>query len=90
MKNTAITDIAAVMEWTTAYKEIEIDGAVFLLEESGFCIKDESFVFYGQPSSEDGSVKHFCSTNGQNEIYLSLNEIPNTIHKVELTLTNNS
>ncbi|MET3655539.1 hypothetical protein [Sporosarcina psychrophila] len=25
-KNSAITDIAAVMEWTTANKEMEIDG----------------------------------------------------------------
>lgn len=86
-KNTAITDIVAVMEWTTANKEVEIDGAAFLLEESGLCKSDESFVFYGQPSSENGSVKHFGSSNGQNEIYLSLNAIPATIHKVALTLT---
>jgi len=49
-KNTAITDIVAVMEWTTTNKEMEIDGAAFLLEESGLCKNDESFVFYGQPS----------------------------------------
>lgn len=86
-KNTAITDIVAVMEWTTANKEMEIDGAAFLLEESGLCRNDESFVFYGQPSSKEGSVKHFGTTTGQNEIHLSLNEIPTTIHKVALTLT---
>ncbi|MET3655540.1 TerD family protein [Sporosarcina psychrophila] len=58
-----------------------------MLEESGICKNDDSFVFYGQPSSKEGSVKHFGSTNGQNEIHLSLNEIPDTIHKVALTLT---
>lgn len=86
-KNTTITNITAVMEWTTANKEIEIDGAAFLLGESGLCKNDESFVFYGQPSSKEGSVKHFGSTNGQNEIQLSLREIPDTIQKIALTLT---
>ncbi len=86
-KNTGITDIIAVLEWTTANKEIEIDGAAFLLEASGLCKNDESFVFYGQPSSNEGSVKHYGTTNGQNEIHLSLSEIPNTIQKIALTLT---
>ena len=86
-KNTAITDIVAVLEWTTTNKEMEIDGAAFLLDESGLCKNDESFVFYGQPFSIDGSVKHFDSTNGQNEIQLSLDKVPPTIHKIALTLT---
>ena len=86
-RNTAITDISAVLEWQTTNKEIEIDGAAFLLDESGHCQNDESFVFYGQPASIEGSVKHFESTNGQNEIQLSLDKIPPTIKKIALTLT---
>ncbi len=86
-RNTTITDISAVLEWTTANKEIEIDGAAFLLDESGQCKNDENFVFYGQPASIEGSVKHFEPKYGQNEIQLSLNKIPTTIKKIALTLT---
>jgi len=86
-KNTAITDISAVLEWTTANTEMEIDGAAFLLDEGGHCKNDESFVFYGQPTSIEGSVKHIETKNGQNELQLSLNKIPTTIEKVALTLT---
>ena len=75
-KNTAITDIVTVLEWTTINKEMEIDGAAFLLDEGGLCKNDESFIFYGQPFSIDKSVKHFSSTNGQNEIHLSLDKVP--------------
>lgn len=86
-KNTAITDIVTVLEWTTINKEMEIDGAAFLLDEGGLCKNDESFIFYGQPFSIDKSVKHFSSTNGQNEFHLSLDKVPNTIQKIALTLT---
>ena len=86
-KNTAITDIVAVLEWKTANTEMEIDGAAFLLDEEGRCKNDESFIFYGQPSSIDGSVKHFGSTNAKNEIHFSLSKIPVATQKIALTLT---
>lgn len=86
-KNTSISAISAILEWTTGNNDMDIDGAAFLLDAGGRCENDESFVFYGQPSSEDGSVKHIGSANRRNEIQLSLRAIPAAIQKIALTLT---
>lgn len=57
------------------------------MEKNGKCKNDYSFVFYGQPSSLDGSIKHIGSTNSSSEIHMSLDTIPSTIEKIALTLT---
>ncbi|MBK3496268.1 TerD family protein [Viridibacillus sp. YIM B01967] len=86
-KNSTTKDIAIVLEWEKPNIEMEIDGAAFLLEQNGQCKDDKHFVFYGQPSSMNGSVQHIGSTNSTAEIHMSLEIIPADVQKIALTIT---
>jgi len=43
-KGNNVSEIVAVLEWKTGNKEVEIDGAAFLLEGNGRCKNDESYI----------------------------------------------
>lgn len=86
-KGKNVTELIAVLEWTAGNKEMEIDGAAFLLEGNGRCKNDESFIFYGQPVSLDSSVNHVASSGNQNEIHIALNKISKEVQKIAFTLT---
>lgn len=86
-KGTNIYDLVVVLEWNTTNKEIEIDGAAFLLESNGLCKNDDSFIFYGQPTSPDGSIKHVASSGNKNEIQIALKRVSNGIHRIAFSLT---
>jgi tellurium resistance protein TerD len=59
--NPALKKILAGLQWderTTEGEKWDLDGSVFLLDENGKLISDKHFVFYNEPVSPDGAVKH--------------------------------
>lgn len=86
-KGKNISDLIAVLEWETSNKQIEIDAAAFLLNESGHCKNETGFIFYGNPASIDGSVRVVASEGKRNEIQIDLKRISKEINKIAFTLT---
>ncbi|WP_180955298.1 TerD family protein [Peribacillus deserti] len=85
-KARAISDIVVTLDYSSGKKDMEIDGAAFLLEENGKCKGDEGFVFYGQPATADCSVRHTLNKR-QNEIHIQLKTAPTHVQKIAFTLT---
>lgn len=51
--------IDVVMGWDAeAFSPEDVDASCFMLGENGQVVGDDWFVFYNQPSSPDGSVRH--------------------------------
>lgn len=86
-KGKNLSDIVVVLDRSTSNKEMEVDGAAFLLEANGRCKNDESFIFYGQPASADGSIKLASPSGNQNEIHINLHKVSPDIQKIAFTLT---
>ncbi|KOS69099.1 tellurium resistance protein [Lysinibacillus contaminans] len=68
-------------------EKIELDASVFLLAENGKVRSDADFIFYGQPSSECGSVKKNASGNKHQQFQIEWSEIPTDIQKIVFSLT---
>lgn len=74
--------------WSTGNAEMGIDAAGFLLSEQGKCERDEDFIFYGNPVSQDGSVNHAAAGKGDKEsITVALSRLPQKVARIALTLT---
>ncbi|MDO6658080.1 TerD domain-containing protein [Anaerobacillus sp. 1_MG-2023] len=86
-KGRSVSDLNIMIEWQNEHQSIEVDAAAFLLNETGKCRGDESFIFYGQPVSIDQSVKQFKQGDNQNETHISLQKVSSDIQKVAFTLT---
>lgn len=72
---------------------LDLDVSVFLLGKDGLTRKDEDFVFYNQPSTPDGGVKHGGDSrtgagDGDDEtILIDLHAVPFDVLKIVFTLT---
>ena len=63
--NTPLTGIKVCLGWDILNTACDLDASAFMLGADGRVIGDDWFVFYGQPVSPDGSVRHSGdSTNG--------------------------
>lgn len=59
-----------------------------MLSERGRCERDEDFIFYGNPVSQDGAVTHTVLNQGDKEsLSVSLSRLPQQVARIALTLT---
>jgi tellurium resistance protein TerD len=72
---------------------LDLDVSVFMLDKNNQTRMDEDFVFYNQPSTPDGGVKHGGDSrtgagDGDDEvIFIDLHAVPFDILKIVFTLT---
>lgn len=87
-KGKNVNEITLSFGWSTANQEMGIDAAAFLLSERGRCERDEDFIFYGNPVSQDGAVTHTVLNQGDKEsLSVSLSRLPQQVARIALTLT---
>ena len=73
--------------------DFDLDASAFLLGADGRVRKDEDFIFYGNLTSTDGSVRHTGDNrtgdgDGDDEvILLNLEKVPAEIQKIAITVT---
>lgn len=83
----SVSDIIVTLDWQHDDQGIEVDAAAFLLNETGKCSGDESFLFYGQPISNDQSVKQVMHGDHRNDTHISLKGLSSSVRKIAFTLT---
>ncbi len=87
-KGRDLNELILSFGWTARNAEMGIDAAAFLLSEQGKCERDEDFIFYGNPVSQDGSVNHAAAGNGDKEsITVMLPRLSQKVARIALTLT---
>lgn len=75
--------------------DFDLDAAAFLLSESGKVANDADFIFYNNKEHASGSVVHTGDNltgegDGDDEqIKVDLNKVPETISKIDFTVTIN-
>ena len=73
--------------------DFDLDASAFLVGADGRVRKDEDFIFYGNLTSTDGSVRHTGDNrtgdgDGDDEvILLNLEKVPAEIQKIAITVT---
>lgn len=61
----ALTNIQVCLGWDIMNQACDLDASAFMLGADGRVLGDDWFVFYGQTTSPDGSIRHSGdSTNG--------------------------
>ncbi len=74
--------------WDANDARCDVDASAFLLGESGRVLSDEGFVFYGQQTSSDGSVRFQPSGADDREtITVDIARIDPRIRKIVFVLT---
>ena len=86
-KNNATKTFRFRIQWQQPEKEMDLDISAFLLHAGDRCLKDEHFIFYGQPQSVGGSVSHLSIADNEGAIDIAFRKIPEGIEKIALTLT---
>ncbi|WP_419882553.1 TerD family protein [Peribacillus sp. B-H-3] len=76
------------LDWQTS-NHFDIDVSAFLLGEDEKIVREEDFVFYGQTSSSNGSVRleDSLSTIEKQRFIINLSEVVEEVHKISFTLT---
>lgn len=73
--------------------DFDLDAAAFLLGDDGKVLNDESFIFYNNLESRDGSVRHTGDNltgagDGDDEvIVINLAKVPQEVKKIAITVT---
>ncbi|MNI49929.1 General stress protein 16U [compost metagenome] len=82
------SEIKICLGWDTDNRDIEIDGAAFLLSERGICENDEDFICNSQPISRQQAVIH-AERGGQDKEVITIKPalIPKDIHRIVITLS---
>ncbi len=89
-KGRSLTHLSLQFGWSTAKKDMSIDAAAFLLSDQNCCVRDEDFVFYGNPLGSQGAVAHSVvhSVEGDREaIHISFSKLPESVYKIAFTVT---
>lgn len=60
-----LSTIQVCLGWDITNQACDLDASAFMLGVDGRVIGDDWFVFYGQPSSPDGSVQHSGDSQGE-------------------------
>lgn len=68
---------------------LDIDASAFLLDENDKVVREEDFIFYGQPESDNGAVRleDSISTIEKQRFITSLENIAGDVQKISFTLT---
>ncbi|QNG37195.1 TerD family protein [Geodermatophilaceae bacterium NBWT11] len=78
--------VRCVIAW--GQSEVEVDASALLLTSSGRVRNDADMVFYNQPTSEDGGVRHLGSAltehGGQESLAIDLESLPVDVVTVAL------
>ncbi len=85
-KNKTVQMFRFHIKWQSK-KEMEVDISAFLLDSGNQCVKDEHFIFYGQPQGVDGSVSHHSISHHEEAIDISFQKVPSYIEKIALAST---
>ena len=60
-----LSEIQVCLGWDLINQACDLDASAFMLGADGKVVGDDWFVFYGQPTSPDGSIVHYGdSTDG--------------------------
>lgn len=91
-----LTNILIGLGWdarATNGAAFDLDASVFMLSASGKVRGDADFIFFNQPASADGSVKHLGdNTTGEGEgddeqITVDLSKVPEEVEKLVIGVT---
>jgi len=91
-----LTNIIIGLGWdarATNGAAFDLDASVFMLSASGKVRGDADFIFFNQPASADGSVKHLGdNTTGEGEgddeqITVDLSKVPEEVEKLVIGVT---
>ncbi|WP_342431136.1 TerD family protein [Neobacillus sp. FSL H8-0543] len=76
------------LDWR-APRHFDIDVSAFLLGQDEQIVREEDFVFYGQPVSSNGSVslEESISTIEKQHFTINLANVPEEVQKIAFTLT---
>ncbi|WP_144553331.1 TerD family protein [Bacillus sp. X1(2014)] len=76
------------LDWK-APSYFDIDVSAFMVGQEDKIIREEDFVFYGQPQSSNGSVclEESISTMEKQHYLIDLLKVPVDVHKISFTLT---
>ena len=73
--------------------EFDLDASAFMLGANGRVRKEEDFIFYSNPVSSDGSVRHSgdnrtgAGEGDDEQIQVDLSLVPATVEKIDFTVT---
>lgn len=95
--NPGLKKVRVGLGWDTnkydGQSDFDLDAEVFLLGSNEKVTSDADFIFYNQPTSQDGSVQHMGDNRtGEGEgddesIEIDLAKISSTIEKIRFTVT---
>jgi stress response protein SCP2 len=71
--------VRATLGWSS---DVEVDASGLLLTSSGRVRSDDDFVFYNQPRSTDGSVRHTGGAPREDSVEVDLAALPGQIERV--------
>jgi stress response protein SCP2 len=78
-------ELTVEVSWQAA-PGMDLDASALLLTDAGKVRSDDDFIFYNQPASADGSVKHAGSLpGGGDRIVVDAGRVPDSIDKVTFT-----
>ena len=89
-----LTSIRIGLGWDVINQECDLDASAFMLGADGRVIGDDWFVFYGQPTSPDNSIRHSGDSKGQGvgddeTIDINLMAINPNVKKITFVVTIN-
>ncbi len=93
--NPNLSEIQVCLGWDILNQACDLDASAIMLGADNKVVGDDWFVFYGQPTSPDGSITHMCdSTNGAGAgddeiININLNKIDQRVQKIAFVVTIN-
>lgn len=93
--NSALDEIDVCLGWDVSAQNYDLDSEAFLLGPNDKVIGDEWFVFYNQPCSPDGSVRHSGDNKtgegfGDDEIInIKLSRVNPSVSKIVFVVTIN-
>ncbi|MGC5326530.1 TerD family protein [Brevibacillus sp. SYSU BS000544] len=87
--NNGSAKLKVCLGWSSLPAGADIDGAAFLLDETGKCRNDEDFIFYGNPTSVGSAIMHAKGTETGNQEVLSLDtsKLPSYVKRIAFSLT---
>ncbi len=93
--NPNLSEIQVCLGWDILNQACDLDASAFMLGADNKVVGDDWFVFYGQPTSPDGSITHMGdSTDGagvgdDEVINISLNKLSPNVQKIAFVVTIN-
>ena len=93
--NPNLSEIQVCLGWDLLNQACDLDASAFMLGPGDKVVGDDWFVFYGQPTSPDGAIRHMGDSTdgagvGDDEIInISLNNLDPRVQKITFVVTIN-